>query len=90
MKLEEWQQIGLEKFGMDAMKWKFKCPDCGLVQCGQDFLDLGLWYDQVITFAGYTCLDRWKQQQCLSYGKGPVSVELSVGEFRPTFEFADD
>lgn len=37
----DWLAEGKRLFGEDFKKWKFICPVCGNVQCGQDFLDVG-------------------------------------------------
>jgi hypothetical protein len=39
--IEEWLRIGTEKYGTDTLFWKFKCPACGHVSSGQDFVNVG-------------------------------------------------
>lgn len=34
---KEWTARGAELFGENVLKWKFKCPMCGHVQCAEDF-----------------------------------------------------
>tara|TARA_R110000796_G_scaffold41179_1_gene101903 strand:+ start:6367 stop:6615 length:249 start_codon:yes stop_codon:yes gene_type:complete len=77
--------MGLEMFGNDPNQWEFVCPSCGHVQSCQDFLDLGLWQRQVDRHAGYACIRRWTDQQCLHVG-GPMIVHITDNEPpRPTF-----
>ena len=33
----EWEAEGEALFGEDKMQWKFVCPNCGHVQCPEDF-----------------------------------------------------
>lgn len=37
MNQEEWSLKGLELYGEDSLKWKFKCPICGNIQTPEDF-----------------------------------------------------
>ena len=86
--LKEWQAQGIALFGDDPDKFTFVCPECGLTQSYQDFLDLGLWAKQVDMHAGYACIRRWTDQKCLHVG-GPVLVHITDTEPpRPTFEWA--
>lgn len=38
---EDWLSEACRRFGNDPLKWKFECPFCGNVTCGQDWLDHG-------------------------------------------------
>jgi hypothetical protein len=42
VKIEAWLQDLSEKFGKDPKGWKFICPACKSIQCGQDFIDAGI------------------------------------------------
>lgn len=87
MRLEDWQQQGLDTFGQDPDKWRFRCPDCGHVQAPGDFLALGMHRHQVDNRAGYSCIRRWTDQECMSAGRGTVGLHVTPGEIRPTFPF---
>jgi len=88
MKLADWQELGCLLFGRDPNQWQFVCPDCGQVQKGQDFLDLGLPQRQVDIICSYACIRRWTDQKCMSAGRGPVVMVITPEEpTRPTFSF---
>jgi hypothetical protein len=38
--LEVWRAEAERRFGKDPLFWKFKCPTCGHVQCGDDFVKI--------------------------------------------------
>ena len=88
LSLEAWQHMGLQLYGDDPNQWEFVCPDCGLVQKGQDFLDMGMGQALVDTILGYSCIRRWQDQSCMSSATGPMILVISHNEpHRPTFEF---
>lgn len=39
--VQDWLNLGVEKYGKDMLNWKFKCPACGHVSSGQDFINAG-------------------------------------------------
>lgn len=41
VKAEDWLKALEDRFGKDPKGWKFICPACSNVQCGQDFIDAG-------------------------------------------------
>lgn len=40
--LEEWRKEGIDSFGVDMKKWKFKCPKCGNIQTIEDIEMIGV------------------------------------------------
>jgi len=40
--VEEWKAEAIKRFGKDPLTWKFVCPNCGHVQCGQDFMNINM------------------------------------------------
>jgi hypothetical protein len=38
--IDEWRAEAVRRFGPDPMFWKFKCPTCGHIQCGDDFVKI--------------------------------------------------
>lgn len=86
--MEAWQAMGLQLYGDDPNQWEFVCPECGLVQKGQDFLDMGMKQPMVDTILAYSCIQRWKDQSCMSSGKGPMVLYITEHEpVRPSFDF---
>jgi len=86
--LAHWQDRAIALFGKDPNQWKFQCPTCFLVQSRADFLALGLYPNQVDLFVGYSCIRRWTDQGCMSTKSGPIQLNISPGEVRPTFDWA--
>ena len=58
MTADEFLAIAEDRFGKDAKQWKFVCPRCGTVQCGQDFIDAGISKDQAIKYIAFSCIGR--------------------------------
>tara|TARA_R110000796_G_scaffold120296_1_gene234444 strand:- start:1518 stop:1769 length:252 start_codon:yes stop_codon:yes gene_type:complete len=80
--------MGHQLFGDDPNQWEFVCPDCGLVQKPQDFLDLGLHQRQVDTIAAFSCIRRWTDQGCMSKSAGQTMITITPCEpARPTFDW---
>lgn len=54
----EWLAKGTALFGEDKLTWKFKCPSCGYVVCGNDYKALK---EQGATGAhvGFSCIGRF-------------------------------
>lgn len=46
-----------EKFGDNPAQWKFKCPACKNIQCGQDFIDNGI--EDFNSKVYYNCIGRY-------------------------------
>ncbi|WAH38583.1 VVA0879 family protein [Alicyclobacillus dauci] len=56
--LEEWRKEATERYGEKGRDWKFKCPRCGNVQCGQDFMDRGMSAEEAANQAYQGCIGR--------------------------------
>jgi len=99
--VDEWKAEATAKFGEDEMKWLFKCPSCGNVQCPDDFRmfkDRG----SEPSDAYFICIGRFtgggdafcdKTQPCNYTLGGLITLaETTVigeqGERHPVFEFA--
>lgn len=84
---KEWNEKGVELFGLDRFKWAFKCPLCGNIATAEDFrkfADKGARPDS----AYQECLGRYTggikgEHGCdwCAYGlfRGPVSVKTENG-----------
>ena len=55
---EEWRQQGLELFGPEKKKWRFKCVRCGHIQTPQDFIDINQDPNGLVFFS---CIGRFKK-----------------------------
>ena len=53
---KDWLQMGLDLFGEDKQKWKFKCVQCGNVQMAIDFINAGI-EEKEAKGAGRICPD---------------------------------
>lgn len=85
--LGQWQSEAIDLFGKDPTKWRFVCPSCGMVQTKADFIMAGFSPQAADLTAAYSCLRRWTDEGCLAAGTGPVTLIITEGEERPTFEF---
>ena len=90
--IEDWIRQLKEKFGKDPNGWKFKCPSCGGVQSGQDFIDGGITeFDRKVYF---DCIGRhvkgkgcnWTLGGLIAIHKTVVVKDLVI---TPVFEMAD-
>lgn len=88
---DDWIAQLTERFGEDSKKWAFKCPHCGHVQTGQDFIDSGIGEhkDQVY----FNCIGRYIEGKGCDWTLGglmkihKVSVVKDAMVF-PVFEIA--
>ena len=99
---EGWLAEAEQRFGPDAMDWKFVCPSCGHVTAVRDWKAAGASEGQV----AFSCVGRnlgaddartFRNQggPCQYAGGGlfglnPVRVTLADGKVRDTFEFAPE
>lgn len=100
----QWQDAARERYGSDAMSWKFRCPSCGHVASVQDWKDSGAPEGAV----AFSCIGRYVNAPgvadkafkkaggpCNYTGGGlfklnPVSVKAEDGSLHSMFDFADD
>lgn len=98
---KEWQNRGKKLFGIDLMQWKFVCPNCGIVQCAEDFRQYkgqGAAPDDV----NFKCIGRFaggdgeigNNKQPCNYTTGgllnlsPVKIDMGDGKIISSFDFA--
>lgn len=88
---DDWGNECIKRFGEDPRGWKFKCPRCGHVQSGNDFIAAGIKYWQDC----YTdCIGRYVKGVGCDWTLGGLFQihKLSVlkdGRVFPVFELAD-
>jgi len=85
--LKDWQTNAIERFGYNSKDWIFICPECGVTQSKQDFLDIGMSTHMTETLLGYTCVRHWTDKGCHATNIGPIKLEITPGEIRNTFSF---
>ena len=94
-KLADWQTEGRKLFGDDVMDWRFKCPQCGGVQTGRDFLEAGIPQADVEVRTYFSCIGRVVKGKGCDWSLGGLfkihTVEILTpdGTLTPVFEFAD-
>lgn len=54
---KDWLAIGQKLFGVDRMKWRFRCISCGHVQTAEDLAALGVVNEDA---AYFNCAGRYK------------------------------
>jgi hypothetical protein len=60
---DDWRKELTDKFGEEPKLWKFKCVQCGNVQCVQDFIDAEIKDPESKVY--FSCLGRWvKDKGC--------------------------
>ncbi len=64
-----WRKKGLELYGKDLKKWKFRCPICNCVQSGEDFEKLESFKGDWRSFSHFSCLGRWTENPYRPFGK---------------------
>jgi hypothetical protein len=69
LEYEEWEKEGIELFGEDKTKWKFKCCNCGNVQSIEDFQKAKI--EQPEKKVYFSCIGRW------TGGKGELGNKKS-------------
>ena len=59
--VQEWLDEAKQRFGEDALQWKFVCPACGHINCGQEFIDKGVTNDanEAVNKAYCECIGRY-------------------------------
>jgi len=93
IKQKEWEKEGERRFGKKRRNWRFVCPNCNLIQSGQDFLDEGFKAEDVIDVIGFSCIGRWVKRKGCDWSLGgllkihDLEIELEDGNKRPIFEF---
>jgi len=78
MTYEEWLAKGKELFGEDMLQWKFVCPNCGHVQCAEDFrkyVPNGAKPDD----AHFNCIGRYKGGNVGTLGDGKSPCNYTAG-----------
>lgn len=89
---DEWIAQLEAKFGKDPKQWKFKCVQCGGVQCGQDFIDAGVKDPE--NYVYFSCIGRFVKDRGCDWTLGglfrihKMEVEFE-GKKIPVFEPAD-
>lgn len=73
--LQEWQEEGKRRFGVDVKNWKFICPACGRTNTGHDFSKAGATPDDLYT----TCIGRHN-------GKGVDGMGVMKSKRKPSPE----
>ena len=98
---QEWIKEGKKRFGKDIKNWKFKCPNCGNIQCYHDFKKLKV--EDIEGIVYYSCIGRWMDdcEGTIGSKTGPCNYtngglfdlsKLKVikdGEISSVFEFAE-
>lgn len=74
----EWIAEAEQRFGTDAMKWRFVCPCCGHVATVQDWKDAGAQEGGV----AFSCVGRWmgaKREAFEANGDKPGTCNYTGG-----------
>ncbi len=66
--------------GPQGRKWRFRCPSCGLVQSGEDFLALGMTAEEAVTRFAFSCIGRWIPECQDAFTGGPGPCNYAGGE----------
>ena len=90
---DEWIKEGERLFGKRWRNWKFLCPGCGTVQCGQDFLAAGIDEKEIRENIAYNCIGRLVDGKGCDWSLGGLfklhTVEVvKDGKPQPCFAFA--
>lgn len=101
---EQWLAEATKRYGSLGRDFRFRCPACGHVQSGDDFLALGMTPELVTKRLGFSCIGRWMPECREAFAKGPgpcnyaggglirigpVLVSLD-GKVLHVFDFADE
>ena len=70
MTREDWIAGGKKLYGDDMKRWKFRCPNCNHVQCGQDFIDLNI--ENSERYVYFTCIGRF-----IEGNKGEIGNDIA-------------
>ena len=72
----EFMDQAAERFGPDAMGWKFVCPACGHIQSARDYKTAGAPESAV----AFSCVGRWLPKAREAFGgKGPGPCNYAGG-----------
>ncbi|BFH10676.1 hypothetical protein WJ0W_005786 [Paenibacillus melissococcoides] len=96
--LQAWREEAKRRFGDNGAAWKFKCPSCGNVQCGHDFVDkCSVDASNGANMAYQECIGRHTKEAGCSWaafgflgtvGKGRLVITPNGDEVE-VFDFAD-
>lgn len=96
--LQAWREEAKRRFGDNGADWKFKCPSCGNVQSGQDFVDKCRMNQTTGANSAYQeCIGRHEKEIGCNWaafgflgtaGKGRVIITPDGSEVE-VFDFAD-
>jgi len=92
--VEDFTKQAIELYGEKRRNWKFKCPRCGTVQSGQDFLDADIKPDVAEGFIGFSCIGRVVNGKGCDWTLGglfllhKLEIVDDAGKKHPHFELA--
>src|SRR5690606_12426985 len=72
----QWLAEAERRYGKSLRNIRFRCPSCGHVQSGQDFLDLDMTPEVAATRVGFSCIGRWASlapRDAFAKGEGPCN-----------------
>ncbi len=76
----KWLAEAERRYGTSLRNVRFKCPCCGFLQSGQDFIDLGMTPDDAASRVGFSCIGRWQQEPARdAFGEGPGPCSYAGG-----------
>ena len=85
---DDWEKRGVELFGEDKKKWKYKCPSCNHIQTPKDFIKMKAKPEN----ANFNCVGRFKKGIGCNWSLGGLFSIHKVTVVKdsiphPTFEF---
>jgi hypothetical protein len=80
---KDWEKEGIELFGDNKRFWKFVCPCCGFVQCGDDFIKAGVSIKTATSMTGFSCIGRVLPECRDAFEKGPGPCNYAGGGLFP-------
>ncbi len=84
--VEQWQEEGKRRFGDNVRNWKFKCPKCGNVASGEEFIK----YTADINAIYCECIGRYnKDKGCNWAAYGLFDICTVHVDGQAVFEFAE-
>jgi len=95
MKVSEYLQELINRFGEDRKNWKVICPNCKTIQSVQDFYDAGIEIKEASSFFGFSCIGRFTKKKGCDWTLGGLlqihDLELidEEGIEHPRFEIAE-
>jgi hypothetical protein len=68
---QEWEAAGVIRYGIDRMRWKFRCPCCGHIATPSDYKSAGAPENAV----AFSCVGRWAENgsEAFSGDAGPCN-----------------